>query len=59
VPRLRRPVRKTVICDACRLTGGPFAPAEAAHLRSLHDSLHHGVLPKDARPVAPGPFGGP
>jgi len=43
--RLRRVIarrRPTVICETCELTGGPFEPAEAEHLRALHASLHHG-----------------
>jgi hypothetical protein len=39
--RLRQPGR-TLICAECDLTGGPFEPAEAAHLVTLHDELHHG-----------------
>jgi hypothetical protein len=30
-------------CELCGLSGGPFAPAEAAHLRSIHDRMFHGV----------------
>jgi len=30
-------------CDVCDLTGGPFAPAEAAYLRAIHDRVHHGI----------------
>ena len=33
-----------MVCEVCDLVGGPFAPAEAAHLRAVHDRLHHGVL---------------
>ena len=33
-----------MVCDVCDLVGGPFEPAEAAHLRAVHDRLHHGVL---------------
>ena len=43
--RIRQTVsrrRLTVICESCELSGGPFPPDEAAHLRALHDSLHHG-----------------
>jgi hypothetical protein len=32
-----------MVCEVCDLVGGPFAPAEAAHLRAIHDRLHHGV----------------
>jgi hypothetical protein len=35
-----------VTCEICDLTGGPFPAAEAAHLKAVHDRLHHG------RPVA-------
>ncbi len=31
-------------CETCDLTGGPFPAAEAAHLRAIHDRLHHGML---------------
>jgi hypothetical protein len=31
-------------CDVCDLVGGPFPAAEAAHLRAIHDRLHHGIL---------------
>jgi hypothetical protein len=30
-------------CEVCDLVGGPFPAAEAAHLRAIHDRLHHGV----------------
>lgn len=29
-------------CEICDLTGGPFPAAEAAHLKAIHDRLHHG-----------------
>jgi hypothetical protein len=29
-------------CEACGLTGGPFTPAEAAHLHAIHDRMFHG-----------------
>ncbi len=29
-------------CELCGLSGGPFSPAEAAHLRSIHDRMFHG-----------------
>jgi len=31
-------------CETCDLVGGPFPAAEAAHLRAIHDRLHHGIL---------------
>jgi hypothetical protein len=31
-------------CDVCDLVGGPFPAAEAAHLRAIHDRLHHGIM---------------
>ena len=31
-------------CEVCDLVGGPFSAAEAAHLRAIHDRLHHGIL---------------
>lgn len=33
-----------MVCERCDLVGGPFEPAEAAHLRAVHDRLHHGIL---------------
>ena len=30
-------------CEVCDLAGGPFPAAEAAHLRAIHDRLHHGI----------------
>jgi len=30
-------------CETCDLVGGPFPAAEAAHLRAVHDRLHHGL----------------
>jgi len=30
-------------CETCDLVGGPFPAAEAAHLRAIHDRLHHGM----------------
>jgi hypothetical protein len=39
-----RPPRSSwMVCEMCDLVGGPFEPAEAAHLRAVHDRLHHGV----------------
>lgn len=32
-----------MMCEVCDLVGGPFAPREAAHLRAVHDRLHHGI----------------
>ena len=29
-------------CEACDLAGGPFPPAEAAYLQSIHNRVHHG-----------------
>jgi hypothetical protein len=34
-----------MICQSCEMTGGPFSPAEAALLLSVHEQLHHGVAP--------------
>ena len=31
-------------CEVCDLVGGPFSAAEAAHLRAIHDRLHHGIM---------------
>jgi hypothetical protein len=31
-------------CEECDLVGGPFEAAEAAHLRAIHNRLHHGIL---------------
>jgi hypothetical protein len=30
-------------CDVCDLVGGPFSVAEAAHLRSIHKRMQHGI----------------
>ena len=30
-------------CATCDLVGGPFPAAEAAHLRVVHERLHHGM----------------
>ena len=38
-----RPARTVMICQSCELTGGPFSPAEAALLLSVHEQMHHGV----------------
>ena len=42
---LRRPrlqAKTVMICQYCELTGGPFAPGEAALLLAVHEQLHHG-----------------
>jgi hypothetical protein len=31
-------------CEECDLAGGPFEAAEAAHLRAIHNRLHHGIM---------------
>jgi hypothetical protein len=53
--RLRRPQprERTLICAACRLTGGPFDAAEAAFLVALHDELHHGLRRPAAGHLSP------
>jgi hypothetical protein len=38
------PALTLMTCDVCDLVGGPFPAAEAAHLRAVHDRLHHGIL---------------
>jgi len=53
---LKRPVshQKTVmICESCELTGGPFAPGEAAHLLAVHEQLQHGHLSLHRPPLPP------
>jgi hypothetical protein len=52
---LRRPnsqARTLMSCQYCELTGGPFAPGEAALLLTVHEQLHHGGLSMH-RPVLP------
>jgi hypothetical protein len=53
---LRRPGQqgKTVmICQSCELTGGPFAPREAALLLAVHEQLHHGGVSLHRPPLPP------
>jgi hypothetical protein len=53
---MKRPVshRRTVmICESCELTGGPFAPGEAAHLLAIHEQLQHGRLAMHRPPLPP------
>ena len=44
VPLLGSESGTMMSCDTCNLVGGPFPAAEAAHLRAIHDRLHHGML---------------
>jgi hypothetical protein len=42
---LRKPrsqAKTVMICQYCEMTGGPFAPGEAALLLAVHEQLHHG-----------------
>jgi hypothetical protein len=55
--RRRESRERTLICAACRLTGGPFEPAEAAFLIALHDDLHHGLRRPAAGHLSPEAFG--
>jgi hypothetical protein len=53
---LRRPSlqgRTTMICQSCEMTGGPFAPGEAALLLAVHEQLHHGGVSLHLRPPLP------
>ena len=53
---LRRPrvqFKTVMICDVCEMTGGPFAPEEAAHLLAVHDQLHHGGVAMHRPPLPP------
>ena len=42
-----------MICQSCELTGGPFAPGEAALLLSVHEQLHHGGVSQHRPPLPP------
>lgn len=49
-----RPQAKTVmVCDLCEMTGGPFAPDEAALLLTVHNQLHHGGVSMHRPPLPP------
>ena len=53
---LRRPRlqgRTTMICQSCEMTGGPFAPGEAALLLAVHEQLHHGGVSMHRPPLPP------
>lgn len=51
---LRRSRAKTVmICQSCEMTGGPFAPGEAALLLAVHEQLHHGGVSMHRPPLPP------
>jgi hypothetical protein len=55
---LRRPKlqgRTTMICQSCEMTGGPFAPGEAALLLAVHEQLHHGGVSMHRPPLPPAP----
>lgn len=49
--------RQVVICEECELSGGPFVPAEAEHLRATHAALHHGQPMPHQRSPLPGTDG--
>ena len=49
----RLQARTTMICQSCELTGGPFAPGEAALLLSVHEQLHHGGVSQHRPPLPP------
>jgi hypothetical protein len=42
-----------MICQSCELTGGPFAPGEAALLLAVHEQLHHGGVSLHRPPLPP------
>jgi hypothetical protein len=53
---LRKPIsrsRTVMICDQCELTGGPFAPGEAAQLLEIHLQLHHGSVSRHRSALPP------
>jgi hypothetical protein len=53
---LRKPklqARTVMICQSCEMTGGPFAPGEAALLLAVHDQLHHGGVALHRPPLPP------
>ncbi len=53
---LRRPksqVKTVMICESCEMTGGPFAPGEAALLLAVHEQLHHGGVSLHRPPLPP------
>ena len=53
---LRKPIsrsRTVMICELCELTGGPFAPGEAAHLLEIHVQLHHGGVSRHRSALPP------
>jgi hypothetical protein len=45
--------RTTMICQSCEMTGGPFAPGEAALLLAVHEQLHHGGVSLHRPPLPP------
>ena len=47
--------RSVMICESCELTGGPFAPGEAAHLLEIHQQLHHGAVFRHRSSLPPRP----
>jgi hypothetical protein len=53
----RRKARaKTVmVCPSCELTGGPFAPGEAALLLAVHEQMHHGGVSMHRPSLPPAP----
>lgn len=51
--RPRLPGRTVMICQSCEMTGGPFAPGEAALLLAVHEQLHHGGLSMHRPPLPP------
>jgi hypothetical protein len=53
---VRKPLsraRTVMFCDLCELTGGPFAPGEAAHLLEIHVQLHHGGVSRHRSALPP------
>ena len=47
------PAKTVMICQSCEMTGGPFAPGEAALLLAVHEQLHHGGVSLHRPPLPP------
>jgi hypothetical protein len=44
-----------MVCPSCELTGGPFAPGEAALLLAVHEQMHHGGVSMHRPSLPPAP----
>ena len=51
--RPKRSARTVMVCESCEMTGGPFAPGEAALLLAVHEQLHHGGVSLHRPPLPP------